>query len=117
MTRGDEPLGTATAAVEAFCKARIPEDLRDEIRLEVSRRGRSITINERRPPWDPGRAGEEWTSSPVAQLRQDPAPGTWSLYYPDRNGRWWPYEGIGPTGAVDSLLAEIDRDPTGIFWG
>jgi hypothetical protein len=38
-------------------------------------------------------------------------------YCSDSGGRWWPYEGIGPTATVDPLLAEIERDPTGIFWG
>lgn len=108
---------SAVAAVEAFCKSRIPEGLGDEIRLEVSRRGRSITIHERRPPWDPERIGPEWTSSPVAQLRSEASSGSWSLYCPDRNGRWWLYDGIGPAATVEPLLGEIDRDPSGIFWG
>ena len=47
------PIQSAEEAVRAFCAARIPADLEDEIRLEVSRRGRSITIHEERPPWDP----------------------------------------------------------------
>jgi len=108
---------TALTAVAAYCEARIPSDLRDEIRLEVARRGRTITVHERRPPWDPERMGVEWTSSPVAQLRQDPASALWSLYCADGNGRWWLYEPIGPTSRVEPLLDEIDRDPTGIFWG
>jgi hypothetical protein len=28
-----------------------------------------------------------------------------------------PYDGVSSAASVDSLLAEIDADPTGIFWG
>jgi DUF3024 family protein len=58
-----------------------------------------------------------WTSVRVAQLPYDPSSETWTLHCADSSGRWWPYEGIGPSPTVDPLLAEIDRDPTGIFWG
>ena len=112
-----EPVESAIAAVEVYCESRIPEDLRDEIRLDVSRRGRSITISEARPPWDPDRMGLEWTRVRVAQLRYDPSSATWTLYCSDSGGRWWLYDGIGSTPSVDPLLAEIERDPTGIFWG
>src|SRR4051794_5030909 len=110
-------LESAVETVRSFCEARIPEDLRDEIRLDVPRRGRSITIHELRPPWDPERMGPEWTSVSVAQIRNDASTGSWSLYYSDSGGRWWAYEGIGPAITVEPLLEEIERDPTGIFWG
>jgi len=38
----------AMSAVESYCASRVPEDLRDEIRIECARRGKSITIVERR---------------------------------------------------------------------
>ena len=41
----------ALPLVETFCEIRNPDHLRDEVLLEFSRRGNSITINERRPPW------------------------------------------------------------------
>jgi hypothetical protein len=42
---------------------------------------------------------------------------TWRLSCCDRNERWWPYDNIDPSASIDPLLAEIDADPTGIFWG
>jgi hypothetical protein len=95
----------------------VPEEHRHEARVECSRRGNSITIVERRPPWNPELIGPDWTSTKVAQLRMDPSSGRWSLYCSDRNGRWWRYDPVGPSASVDPLLAEIERDPTGIFWG
>src|SRR5438477_2799092 len=107
----------AVAAVEVFCESRVPEEHRGEIRLECSRRGNAITILERRAPWNPELIGTEWTSLKVAQLRFDPSSRRWSLYSCDSNERWWPYDDIGPGASVDPLLAEIDADLTGIFWG
>jgi hypothetical protein len=117
MTSDTEQVDAALRVTKAFCASRIPEGLSDQVRLDVSRRGRSITIHERQPPWDPERMGPEWTGVKVAQLRYDSSSETWSLYCSDSSGRWWAYPEIGATPTVDPLLAEIDRDPTGIFWG
>lgn len=112
-----DPHGTGLAAVEVFCESRVPERHRDEVRLECTRRGNTITILERRAPWNPDLIGSDWTSLKVAQLRFDPSSGRWSLYCCDRNERWWPYDDIETSTSVDPLLAEIAADPTGIFWG
>jgi hypothetical protein len=34
---------------------------------------------------------------------------------PDRDRRWHPYDFI-ERGSIAELLAEIEADPTGIFW-
>lgn len=71
---------------------------------------------ERRAPW---RAdyGPEWTRFPIARLRYAKASRTWSLYWRDRNLRFHAYDQAPPTTSIDDLLAEIDHDPTHIFWG
>jgi hypothetical protein len=112
-----DPRETALAAADVFCESRVLEEHRDEIRLECSRGGNSITIIERRPPWNPELIGLDWTTMKVAQLRYDTSSKEWTLYCCDRNERWWPYDDIGPAVSVDPLLAEVDADPTGIFWG
>ncbi len=94
----------------------MPALARDQVGLEFSARGNAITIVERRPPWHPG-LGPDWSSLKIAQLRYDPAASTWSLYCCDRNERWFQYFDIEPSRDVRPLLAEIDADPTGIFWG
>jgi Protein of unknown function (DUF3024) len=106
----------ALRAVQVYCESRVPAVLRDEIRIECSRRGRSITIVERRPPWMP-EYGPEWSSVRVAQLRLDDRAGAWALYWRDGRDRWHHYDTVEPTASVDPLLAEIEADPTGIFWG
>jgi hypothetical protein len=106
----------ALRQVEPFCMDRVPAQHRDEIRVEFTLRGNAITIVERRPPW---RAdfGEEWSSLKIAQLRYRPGTGLWSLLWRNRNERWFMYPNIEPSHDVAPLLAEIDADPTGIFWG
>ncbi len=39
--------------------------------------------------------------------------GTW----PDRNSKFHRYDQAEPTSNVETLLSEIDADPTCIFWG
>lgn len=106
----------AMHAVQTFCSSRVPEDLRDEIKIECTRRGKSITIVERRPPWNPD-FGAEWSETKVAQLRFDDSAESWSLYCPDSNGRWHHYDRVRPSRTIESLLVEVEADPTGIFWG
>ena len=77
---------------------------------------RQLTIVECRPPW---RAdfGPEWTRSPIARLRYTKATRLWSLYWRDRNLKFHEYGRVPASAGVAELLAEVDRDPTGIFWG
>jgi hypothetical protein len=107
---------SALPVVEVFCEERVPSHVRDEVGLQCSRRGNSITISERRPPWRVD-LGPEWTEFKVAQLRYDPSGRTWSLYCRDRKERWFLYDGLEPAKTVVPLLTEIDEDPTGIVWG
>jgi hypothetical protein len=107
---------TALAAVRRYCGNRIPAKFRDELRVQCDARGKSITIFECRPPWRPN-LGSEWSRKPVAQLRYDPVHHCWRLYCSDRNSRWHSYDMVEPTRQLGELLAEIDKDPTGIFWG
>jgi hypothetical protein len=57
----------------------------------------------------------EWSRRPIAQLRYNPVALSRTLYWPDRNTRWHLGDFI-KLGSVDDLLAEIEKDPLGIFW-
>lgn len=104
------------ARIRLYCQGRVPARLSDKIRIEVDVSGRSVTILECRPPWAAD-FGPEWTRFPIAQLRHVKANDWWVLYWRDSNLRWHLYDLIDPSPHVDPLLAEIQADPTGIFWG
>jgi DUF3024 family protein len=97
-----------------FCRARVPDGLRDEIRLDVTTRGKHVAVHECRPAWR-GAPGE-WTSMPVAQLRYE-GNGTWTLYFGDRYSKWTMYLELDPRIPIDVIIKELEDDPTGVFWG
>ena len=49
-------------------EGRVPERVRDEVRVEVDVADRHLTIVECRPPWRAD-MGAEWTRFPIARLR------------------------------------------------
>ena len=109
-------LRSAEREIREFCDARVPEIARHQVRLEVVTKGNAITIVERRVPWSPS-AGAEWTTSGIARFRYQPRLGTWSLYWCDRHGGWHLCDLVQASPDVGPLIAEVERDPTGIFWG
>lgn len=92
----------------------MPEFVRDQVRHAIKVRGSYVTLLELRPPWRPEN-GPEWTSCPRGQLRYEAATNLWTLYWPDRNGRWHRWPDAQPTRNLDELFEEIDS--SGAFWG
>jgi hypothetical protein len=104
------------AAIKAYCERRSPPETADQLRIEAQIESTAVTIVERRAPWSP-ELGPEWGTVAVARLRYVATKQEWTLQSADSDGRWSRYAYVGPTARVDVLLDEIDRDPTGIFWG
>jgi hypothetical protein len=100
--------------IKRYCNEQSPSEHADKVRIEHTVRGKTVTIVERRPPWE--RAGGEWTSQQVARLKYDADSTEWTLYWSDSNGRFHLYDLIEP-GTVTWLLEELEQDPTCIFWG
>lgn len=111
----------AEAALQEFCDRRVPESVRDKVRLEVVFRGDGATIFERRPPYVssfiPAAENNEWTRRSIAQFRYDADTRHWTLYCADRNSHWYEYDDLDPSQRLEDLIADVDADPTGIFWG
>ena len=97
-----------------FYDRRLLAHVQHQIRLHHTIRGNSITLLEIRPGFDKSAI---WVKSPVARFQFDPATGLWSLYWHDRSRRWRRYEDLAATRNLESLITEVDRDPTSIFWG
>ncbi|MFG3601060.1 DUF3024 domain-containing protein [Micromonospora chersina] len=104
------------ARVRRWCDQRVPDSVRDQVRVDCDEAPRHLTIVECRPPWGPD-LGPEWTRFPIARLTYTKKSGTWALYYRDRNLRFHRYVQTAPTGNIGELLDEVDRDAIGIFWG
>ncbi len=100
------------AKLTSWCEARVPDHIRDQLRYEHGIRGNAATIFEVRPIWD-GSPGE--TRGKVAQIRYTDE--VFVLYCSDRNSRWHEFTLFEPTNNLDAVLAEIDEDRTGIFFG
>ncbi|WP_086846048.1 DUF3024 domain-containing protein [Amycolatopsis kentuckyensis] len=102
----------ALRQIERWCAQRVPEHLQDRVRVECRTRGRAVTIVERRAP----QAGPDWSEQEIAQLRFDEF-GIWSVWWADRDGQWLSHPDGPVASTPPALLAEIDRDPGGVFWG
>lgn len=97
-----------------FCKRRVPDHARDQLRLTFDTRGNSVTLYEERPFYaDPSR----WIKMQIAQFRFDPKSKKWSLYCKYRDERWHEYIDNIPTRNLQAPVDKVDEDPTGIFWG
>ena len=98
----------------AYCKRRAPPLVRDRLRVLFRLRGESVTLLESQPSLV---KKSQWIEIVVAQFRRDQKTGNWVLYCADRNSKWHLYRGLSPKKTLRPLLAEVDRGPTGIFWG
>jgi Protein of unknown function (DUF3024) len=104
------------ARVVRWCAGRVPEHALHQVRVECEVAARHLTLVEWRAPWRED-FGPQWSSFPIARLRYSAADTAWALCWRDRNLRFHVYDRLEPSHQVDDLLAEIGRDPTGIFWG
>ena len=100
--------------LSAYCQKKFPVDIRDQLRLIYKFRGNTVTLFESRPAFA---KPDLWVEIPVAQFRYDHDKNIWSLYCADRNSKWHPDTVIEPEKDFNRLLDEIDRDPTGTYWG
>ncbi len=102
--------------VRDFCAQRVPTEAADELRIELVEGRGSLTIVERRAPWRAD-LGPDWSSLDVARLRYAADTGHWTLFGRGSDEQWHRYGPSEPSSDIRPLLDEIDRDPTGIFWG
>lgn len=104
----------AEAKMSNFCDGRVSAPVRDLLRHSFGVRGNTVTLFEERPSF---RDKTVWTKLAVAQFRYVETDRCWRLYCADRKSKWHLYKGLEPSSTLDPLLAEVDADPTCIFWG
>ena len=114
MALPEDVRAKAAETLSTYCSARVPDKYKDKLRLGFRFRGNSVTLFEGRPAFT---RPDIWIDSVVAQFRYDAETKLWTLYCADRNSRWHKYWDFDPSPDLMALLAEVDADPTGIFWG
>jgi hypothetical protein len=97
-----------------YCEKRVPAHLSSEIKIEYQIRGDELTLYESRPVWDDH---AKWISGKVARFKKDPQTETWYLYWADANGRWIEYSLLPCHRDIAKLLAEVEKNGNGAFWG
>lgn len=99
-----------------YCDKRITAHAREQVRMTYSVLANAVTLFEERQAHDqPGK----WTKMPIAQFRLNVVDHLWRLYCPNpkRAEGWVVYPDAEPAKDFDALLAALDQDKTGAFWG
>ena len=98
----------------AYCEKKVPHHVQDRFMVAFEVRGDEVKLFASKPQWQGQR---EWTAIKVARFKKDAATNCWQLYGADRNGRWQLFEPYPISMDIEKLLAAVERDVTGIFWG
>jgi len=97
-----------------LCRRSSPPKHAHQLRVVYEIDGHSVSIFEERPPWD---GVGEWTRMGVARLRYFRSRGEWRLYWMRRDLRWHLYEPDEMATDLASLVAVVDADEYGAFFG
>jgi hypothetical protein len=97
-----------------YCEKKIPPNLRSQIKVEYRVAADEVTLYESRPVWDDHAT---WISGKVARFKKEAGTETWALFWADRNGRWREYPPFPGHRDIEKLLAEVEKNETGAFWG
>jgi hypothetical protein len=100
--------------VGIMCQRRSPAHLKDEIRITYKIINHSVEVYEERPGW---KKPEEWTSIGVAKFIYTRTSKKWKLYWMRQDLKWHLYEPLPESTTIDRLVAEVDKDSHGAFFG
>ena len=114
MAFGELELKRIDGTVGKLCRRLSPREHADQLRVVYEIEGHSVSLFEERPPWD-GKG--EWTRMGVARFRLFRSRGEWQLYWMRRDLRWHPYEPDEAATDLASLVAVVEADEYGAFFG
>ncbi len=100
--------------VKQWCESRVPARVRDQVRLEVTIRRKTVTILERRPTGKGRPLNGRRCVAPRSDTR---VMVTWTLYFGDRYDKWTLYFDLDSHQPIDVIINELEQDPTCLFWG
>jgi len=100
--------------VGELCRTCSPPGHADELRTVYEVEGHSVTMYEERPPWD---GVGEWTRRGIARFRFYRSRREWQLYWMRQDLRWHLYDPDEMPADLDSLVAVVEADKFGAFFG
>jgi hypothetical protein len=104
----------ADKLLTGYCAKRVLPAARSQMRVGYRIAGNAVVLYEERPAFH---APHEWHAMDVAKFTHVGTRREWRLYCQHRDRRWHAYEALPAAPSLAVLLEEVDRDPTGIFWG
>lgn len=113
MAIPDDVRAGAEVALAEFCASHSSAPGADPLRYAYDFETNAAVVLQQRPGFmNP----DEWVSRPMAKLRYSEARDTWTLYWPDANGKWHRVSGTKAEKDVRKVLQFIVDDPVGVFW-
>jgi Protein of unknown function (DUF3024) len=103
----------AERALRRLCD-KVPREIRHQLTHDFRFVRSDVELFSRRPHF---MQRDRVTEEVIAKFRYNAKRGAWSLLWADRNLRWHTYEGFEERRSFLELLREVERDPTGVFFG
>jgi len=114
MSFGNLEIQLIHRLVGELCERRVPDHVKDKIRLSYTIGNQHVVISEERLFRDPS---SKWIVLEIAKLQYLRARNEWQLYWKRASGKWWPYEPHTRSKTLAAMIKEIDLDSDGCFFG
>lgn len=99
---------------EYYCDDRIPLIMKGKLKLEYRIRDNEVILYESRVPYN---QVDVWYSTTVARFLKDNKHNLWHLFSSDRNDDWIEFHPYPSDRNIEQLIAVVNEDITGIFFG
>jgi hypothetical protein len=114
MAFSDLELKRIDRTIGALCRRVTRPEHADKLRFVFQVDGHSVSIYEDRAPWD---SVGDCTRMGVARFRYTRTRERWTLYWMRRDLRWHVYDPDAMPADLESLVALVDEDRYGAFFG
>lgn len=114
MALNDIDLKLVENTVGKMCKRRSPPRLRDQVRITYKIANQSVEVHEERPRWN---NPEEWTNTGIAKFLYTKTTRKWKLYWMRQDRKWHLYKPLPESTTIKKLVAEVDKNSFGAFFG
>ena len=100
--------------LDRYCAPDPRPEVRSQLRLGYEFGPSDVVLFEERPDF---RNPAEWLRHDIAKFRWVARRKQWELFCQFRDLKWRGYEPHPTAATFEELLAEVEADPTCIFWG